>query len=371
MALSDADLAKRIGHITSSTAAGCLGLDERITQTGAWLLIMGKTTKPKNPHIVARQQKAWRKACDRGDRLEYTILEYPCDDLSERFAVAVVMTPAPFRRHPKYDWAADSCDALYWPDTGPVDPSDPYGGLLAIGEGKSASMGVAKAYGEDYSDEMPYHTLVQAHFHLAHWPEVDLCVVPVLVGGHRFEYRLLEVRRDPEFEGCMMEDLARWHHDYVIGNKMPPCDEWDDAHAKNLHPSGRRLFVPDSPEMKKAAFGKLREARTQKAAAGRESVYKCQLIHLLGEGDECKAEWGRVTNRAPASSWKVDWELVSQDLMRWFCMTNEERTALIGRCTEQKDNGRRLNVYPTKETRKELDNESVNDSPTADHDGGR
>jgi hypothetical protein len=346
--LTEADKTKRIGKITSSTAAGCLGLDERMTPIGAWLLITGQTP-------AEQPDPAWEKAVERGNLLEDAILEYPCDELTLAHGVHVIRTRAPFRRHPKYDWTGDSADALYFPDNGHVDVNDPWADLLAIGEGKSAAMGVFRDYGDEGTDEMPHHTLVQSHFHLVHWPEVNECWVPVLGGGYRFEFRNLLVERDEEFEGLMMQDLERWHRDYIIGGKMPPAEAGDGKYLRG-HCSHSPVATPDTLEIKDLAFAKASAARDKKTAARHEDTAKNKLIQILCNADaECvKASWGKVTYNQPQDTYKTDWRLAVYELMDWFQVPMSERNALIARCSAYKENSRRLLVTLNKQTKKEL-----------------
>jgi hypothetical protein len=351
--LTAADKAKRIGKITSSTAAACLGLDERLTQIGAWLLIMGHGGESKPPRDP-RRKSLWEKAVERGNLLEDAILEYPCDELTLQRGVKVIRTPAPFRRHPIHAWTGDSCDALYFPDTGHVDANDPYAELLAIGEGKSASMGVFKEYGEELTDEMPHHTLVQSHFHLAHWPEVNECWVPVLGGGFRFEFRNLIVRRDPEFEGLMLQDLERWHRDYIVANKMPPAEAGDGRYLRKEHPRGNGEAMADTPEIREQAFAKALASRDEKEAHARAEKAKAKLMQILGDAETVKASWGSISYRQPDQTHETDWEFACYQLLDWFGVPRKQRNALIARCSEFVENPRRLLVTLTKETKKEL-----------------
>ena len=75
--------AARLGKITSSVAAGALGLSEYMTPVQAWLSVLGES-----PDIDT-------KATDRGNRLEDTVLDYAADELE------LTRADAPFRRHPE------------------------------------------------------------------------------------------------------------------------------------------------------------------------------------------------------------------------------------------------------------------------------
>ena len=257
----------RKGKITSSIAAGALGLHPLMSPIDAWLRARGE-----GPDIDT-------KATERGNKLESVILDYPAEKLG------LIRRPAEFRS--AAPWMGDSADALY------VDAA---GVPVLIGEGKSASMGVAAKYGEEETDEIPESTLIQSHWHLLHWPEVDRCAVPVLVGGYRFEFRLYYVDRDREFEGILTDDLAKWHRDYVVTGVMPPATALDtesicDRYRK--HAPGK--MIPATAQLAELAARKTDAAERKKAAEAEEEEAKNLIRQLLGDAEGCKAEWGSIS----------------------------------------------------------------------------
>ena len=272
--------AARLGKITSSVAAGALGLSEYMTPVQAWLSVLGES-----PDIDT-------KATDRGNRLEDTVLDYAADELG------LTRADAPFRRHPEHDWAGDSADATYYRGDK----------LVCVGEGKTASLGVGARYGKEGTDEIPYGTLIQSHWHLAHWPEARYCTVPVLVGGYAFEFRLYRVDRDPEFVGVMMDDLAQWHRDYVVTRSPPPLEAGDTDWIRQRHPLAKSGLMADTPELARLAEERSASAAQLKEAKSIDDSLKNQIRAVLGDHEGVKAQWGTITNRNCKASTKTDWE---------------------------------------------------------------
>lgn len=167
----------RIGKITSSVAAACLGLSSRMSPLAAWLSIRGEADDIDSP------------ATQRGDALEAVTLDEPC----RRYGW--IREPAPFVQ--LVDWAGDSCDAIYTLDGVPV----------ALGEGKTAGLGVAADYGEEGTDEIPDAALIQALWHLIHHPTFNVCVVPVLVGGYDFSFKVYNVLRNEELQAHLWDEI--------------------------------------------------------------------------------------------------------------------------------------------------------------------
>jgi predicted phage-related endonuclease len=319
--LTDAQKKERLGKITSSVVAACLGVDERMSQIDAWLRIRGEA-----PDVAT-------KAIDRGNRLEDLILDYPA------MMLGLDRKPAPFRQHPEHGQFGDSCDALYVNRDLEARP-------VAIGEGKSASLGVSKEYGQEGTDEMPQHTLLQSHWHLIHWPEVERCYVPVLVGGYAFEFRLYHVDRDPELHGIMIDELLRWHHDHIVEGKTPPVThhEADAEWLKKKYPAGLSGALADSPEIQEWAKRKALAAKIIKEASKEEEQAKNELRRLLGDHEFVLASWGKVTWKKSAEAFATDWERAVYALQDEFKLDPAQVREVVGKHTEMKPGQRKLLV---------------------------
>jgi hypothetical protein len=325
----------RLGKITSSTAAACLGLDPNTSQIDAQCRILGTAEEDDKPEPN-------QKAIDRGNRLENYILDYGADVLAEELGRPVFRTGAPFRSIAP--WIGDSCDALYWPDLKARDGSD-YDELLAIGEGKSVNRRVAEDYGDEFSDEIPHHTLIQSHIHLVHWPEVDECLVPVLVGGYKFEFRCYVVKRDKEFEDIILHDLKEWHDRYITGQEIPPARCSDESWLQRRYPEALGGVMPATEEIKQLAFAKWRQSKQETAAHKRVCDLKAKIKKVLGDDcDTILADWGKITWYNNASVFMTDWDKIALELMDKHKVPKDEREKLIEEHTKEKLGPRVLRV---------------------------
>jgi hypothetical protein len=240
------------------------------------------------------------KAIERGNRLESLVLEYPCDAIA-----GLSMTGAPWRVHPEHPALGDSADALYL---------DGAGAPLYVGEGKTVSAGVAGEYGAEGTDEIPHHTLLQAHWHLMHWPEVGTCLVPVLVGGHRFEFRLYRVGRNADFAATLMAEALDWHAKHVVTGRPPPPEAGDTERLKGiLQDVQPGKWVEDSEELKGLVALKVEAAQARKAATEAEERAKNRIKSLLGDAEGCKADWGSVYFRRSKGRTRTDWAAIARE----------------------------------------------------------
>ena len=339
--LSEAQLKARVGKITSSVAAGVLGVNPRMTQLEAWMRITGRLPPvPEN------------KAMRRGNRLEELVLDYPAEELG------LVRTAAPFRQHPDFPWAGDSADALYWAPEDIGAETSPVTLLAAgvrptyVGEGKTASGGVAKSYGEEGSDDVHPGTLVQSHWHHIHWPEVSRrsCLVPVLVGGFAFEFRIYYVARNDEFAAAIMEDCARWHRDHVVADKPPPASKpGDTEHLLSLFPRNTLGLAEPTAELERLALEKDAASDRRKAAEADEEMAKTSLRELLGLHSGAQGRGWRVRYQQNRPTLKADYEAALRHLGGLVGASDRLVADCVERHTTERAGARPLVVTLTQE----------------------
>lgn len=300
-------LEARKGKITSSIAAACLGLHPYLTPLQAKARILGLDGFIRN------------KATERGNRLEESILSYAAD------VYGLSWNYAQFRIHPEFSWSADSCDATYGSKTSREGPF-----VVAIGEGKTAALGPASEYGEEGTDDVPMHVLIQCHWHLIHWPEVDLCYVPVLIGGYQFEFRCYEVHRDSELEGNLLQSLEKWHYEYITCDKEPPADAGDVEYIKDKYPSSCEPLeqVKLGTELDSIVHDYLRFKEETKAAKLREDAVRARLQAEIGARDGFESDAWRITWRSNKSSQKTDYEALANKLLDTKCSEDEKALLL-------------------------------------------
>jgi predicted phage-related endonuclease len=307
--LTPEQLAARKGLITSSIAGACLGLSSYKTPLQAKYTILGLDSFGGSA------------ATERGSELEDVVLRYPARKLG------LAYEPAPFRRHPN-GWAADSCDALYYQAPYVADLDSP----VLLGEGKTASLGMAKEFGEPGTDEVPMSAWVQAHWHLIHWPEVPRCVVPVLVGGYQFEFRLYFVERDTEIEGQLFEKLAQWHRDYIVGDKDPPAVAEDLGWLKERYSRNVDLeLLGSTPEVDAIAL-EYRQAKLDlEDAEERVAASRARLEQYIGEHAGVETAHGKITWKSNKASPRTAWEEMAQHFLQ--SMPSEMAAAVMSKYT--------------------------------------
>jgi predicted phage-related endonuclease len=310
----------RRGKITSSLVAGCLGLNPYQTRIAAALEARGTNDDHEEPQNA--------KALQRGNKLEDVVLGHVADEMGWTWS------RPEFRLHPHHAWAGDSCDAVYHTQDGD---------LVAIGEGKTAALGSAQGFGEEGTDEVPTACLLQAQWHLAHWPEVDVCWVPVLVGGFTFEFRLYRVGRERELQAVLFEDLAQFWEKYVHGNELPEPEAGDTEFLVKRFPVASSRLMADSPRLRNLARA-IHAARSErKAVAEREDKLKNELRLELGEAQGVRAAWGNVHYKNSKERAKTNWEQIARELAG-----GDVPPELIHRHTSIVPGARRLLVAPRK-----------------------
>lgn len=314
MTLTDEQRAQRVGKVTSSIAAGALGEHPHMTRLQAWLQCTG------------REDFEGNKATERGSRLERVILEYPCDVLG------MEIHPAPFVTGMIGDWAGDSSDCLYGAR-----------GRRWTGEGKSAISWLRDEYGEEGTDEVPVHYAIQAMWHNIHWPDSHGCIMPVLLSDP-FEFRHYVIPRDPEIESSLIEDLARWHRDYVVTDTPPPASAGDSETMRKLYPRSRgEMMEPPldvEAELSAMAKRKLKAAAQKKSASEEEEAAKNRIRQLLEDYDGVETERYRILNRSAKDTTFVNWRKLATAL--------GATQDLIQTYTEVKPGSRRLTVSEIK-----------------------
>ena len=281
--------AARKGRVTSSVAAAVLGLDPDMTPLQAWMSITG------------RERFDGNKATVRGTVLEPVVLDYPT------LGGELKRTPARFVG-PEGAWWGDSSDCLY------------HGDDLFVGEGKTVAQGLVGRWGDDGTDEVPDKVLVQSLWHLHAWPETRACIVPVLFGGYKFEFRQYSVERDADLIGDIVERCERWHRDHVVADRPPEATAGDDDGLKYLWPK----HVPDkwidpTSELAQlvAEYIDARDAAKQAESAKKSASARLRQILGDAEGSRGMDDSGapfKVTHKLQSGKLVTNWEAIAREL---------------------------------------------------------
>lgn len=316
--LTEAQKQKRAGKVTSSIVAAVLSQDSRCTQAMA------------KERILRRAPSVSNKAIDRGNKLESLILDYPAEELG------LVRHEAPFVS--KEDWAGDSADCLYMRGDE----------LVAVGEGKSASQGIGYAYKDEglvsEADQIPRTTFIQSHWHLIHWPKARCCLVPVLVGGYAFEFRMYRVNRDEEFESAIWKHAKEWHKRHIINDEEPPYEPKDVDLLAQWYPRGQEgVHLEYSAKAEDLAYQYEAARQKVKVASDELKMCKLELQRMLGERTHCIGSDARITWTNNKDSEKTDWYKL-YTMVRDFVPTDNLERAMEA-CTTTKPGPRVMRVW--------------------------
>lgn len=285
--LSEEQKKQRIGRITSSIAPAVLDMDNYSSQYDALQKVRGEYVFEGNDATM------------RGDLLEPAL---------QRFAAqhsGLLFKPAPFKA--TGEWAGDNSDGLLLRD----------GKVEAVIEGKTVNVHAAVAWGEPGTDDVPERVLVQAHWHLAHWPEAQVCYVPVLFETG-FCFKMYELPRNPRFEAWIMERAKAWHDRHVIGDEPVPIGSGSADRNALLAKSPRNwdAMLPCNDELAALLAQRIDADKAVKGAEKdrdridnqlRDAIKDAEGIDAFGHGLSC-------TYRKNKDSTRVDWEAVASAL---------------------------------------------------------
>lgn len=192
----------------------------------------GGEMKPLSPY--GGRHKLWRRKTGkepeqtardymrRGEYLEPALINWFCDDKGLAW-----MKP-PTIVHPEFDFVVDSVDGLSF-EQGTAKSAMKNGKAkpLRCIEAKVLTGWAKDGFGEEGTDEIPEHYLVQSQWHIgAHRPEEMKCDFPVDVDGRRRDY---VIDFDEELHLALVTEADRFWKDYVIRDVEPPVDDYSDA----------------------------------------------------------------------------------------------------------------------------------------------
>lgn len=310
----------RIGRITSSTAAACLGLDEYTSPLEAWQRIRGDA-----------EQDEPNEAMRRGTLLEPTILDYA----REQLGIANLVRPG-FRIHHEHDWLGSTVDGIA------VLPDIEH----AI-EAKSIGYGSADKWGEDGTDQIPDRVLIQCHVHLMCLPDTQRCMVPVLIGGYQFEFRTYWVDRSASLHDQLIDRLGSWHQRHILEAVRPEPTAQDNDWLKKMFPDATESAVEDQDTLRQIEKWALEYDETRahlKIVETQKKLASAKLRGLLERHDAARDELFSVTNRNTKDRTSTNWQAVAQE-----CGADD---SIIRKHTKVTPGSRSLRVTIRKETAK-------------------
>ena len=189
------------------------------------------------------------------------------DDLGEEIKVRERHKP---RFHVEHDFLAGNIDADVV-------------GHRRLGELKLVLFGDRALWGEQGTDEVPAHYLLQVHFYLLLY---DYEMADLFAWFGRNDFRRYEFVRRPEIDALILERAVQFWNDHVIADVPPPLDyahPQTERILKELYPgtNGERIVLPDEAIHYHAVLKDLQKRRKDIETA--ESEMRNRLRDMVGE----------------------------------------------------------------------------------------
>lgn len=298
-------LEERRRGIGGTDAAAILGVHPWKTAFEVWLEKTGRVTD-------AEQSKAMKW----GLLLEDTVAqEYT------RRTGRKVWNPERLMTHPEHPCIVGTPDRLVLDEDRGLDI-------------KTSSAYQHQHWGEEETDEIPPHYLVQAAQYMAitGFPVWD---VFVLIGGN--DDRLYTVKRDLSFEAILIQRLVEWWERYVVRDEQPPVDSSEGAKAyiAQLFPNHPAPRIPATPEAQDVGEALLTVTGQMKALEAEKETYRSRLRLLVGDAKGMDGKGWRATWCGGNEKKVVDHELLCKELMHLLKGQGlgERITSAVTQCT--------------------------------------
>lgn len=209
-----------------------------------------------------------------GQRLERVVAEAWLEEHPGKS----IFTPGTLR-HREHAFAVASPDRIVVPEGRRA--RDTWEQALEI---KNVALYRAEGFGEEGTDEVPEHMLVQVQWQLE-VADLPRGVLVPLIGGNRM--RQYPIERDRELGAMLLEVAGRFWADH-IEPRVPPRVDGSRSYATFLRkrfPAVTGPMLPPTPELEELV-GLVREAkRAAKAAAAVEAEAANRLRATIGEAE--------------------------------------------------------------------------------------
>lgn len=244
-------LEERRKSIGASEAAAALGLSPYDTRLSLYLRKLGKL--PEQPETEAMRL---------GNLLEPVLAQL----FTERTGRAI-QSQQVFLAHLDHPHVTATVDAI-----------DESGEIV---EFKTINAFSGRDLGEDGTDQLPDHWLIQAHQQMAVF-ERDLVHFGVLIGGQKFQ--TFRVHRNPEIAQSVLDGVnAFWSH-HVEPQVPPLADSMDVEVLKRIRPiDGLTTQLDDRSD--DLAIQYLKTGEEIKRLKALQDSYKARLLQDLGEAE--------------------------------------------------------------------------------------
>ena len=308
--LAPTDALDRSQIIGASDVAGILGLDPYATRFKVYARKLGLIDREDSDDL------AW------GRRMEGPILDW-YEDTTGKKVVRLFQTP---QRHPSIPWATATPDGAVREEA------------LNL-EAKNVNAWQMKEWGEEETDQVPDHFLVQTTWQMAvtGYKHTDLAA---LFGGSR--PKVYRIHYDQEFSDLLFTEAEKFYREHLVPQNPPPIDA-SDAAAKYL----KKKFPRDVTELRPATAEEIEKARRYfgvvaqlDAVTEDADTVKNELKLAIGDAAGIAGDDFKITYKASKGSEKTDWESVARGLKSK--VTEEEWAIVLGLATRTTLGSRRF-----------------------------
>lgn len=298
-------LAERRTGIGGSDAAAVLGLSPWRSSFDVWLEKIGEA-----PPNKGNEAMWW------GSALESLIARRYAETKSR-----TIWNPERLYRHPDHNIL------IATPDRMVLNRADAVPRLAAIERGlevKTASAYATEDWGEEGTDAIPTHYLVQC-VHYMMVTGYERWDVAALLGGS--DFRVYTIQRDRELEDRIRERLLAWWERHVVGGERPPLQgEGADRWVRERFPKETLAVAPADSEAAKWSR-RLREARYQIETAEVDKLEaENNLKNIIADRAGLEGDDWRVTWKKAKDSNIVDWRAVAVQLANDLALRSDPAT---------------------------------------------
>ncbi len=193
---------------------------------------------------------------------------------------------------------------------------------------KTANARMIENWGEEGTDEIPQHYLIQCVVCMA-VTDVPRWDVAVLLGGQ--DFRIYNIQRDIDLENSIIERLLEWWDKYIVHNQEPEIDSSVSC-AEYLAKKYPKNFTPlkeATPEVE-TLLQQLSEVRySLKSFKEQEEAIKNILKNSIGEADGIQGGNWKATWKKTKDGKEINWESLAGRLFEIVKLTSKEEKLLI------------------------------------------
>jgi len=321
--LSAEQIEMRQTGIGASEAAAAIGLNPF---TSALDIYLRKLELVEEPDFETNENVYWGNEHENSIGRRYM-----------RDRAGCLLDPARTFRHPKYDFVLATPDRLYL-DHEPRSETPMDMRIAAskrLVEFKTAGVHMAKLFGEEGTDEIPYMYLVQAQLQMAVTDKGE-CDVAILIGGNR--YKEYPVERNEKAISGIIERLEKFWTENIQA-KNPPAAGASESAKKALallYPRHIEDFLESNAEIEQLV-AKLKAAKLTSASADIAVLaLENRIKEVLKDKQGVITEAGKVTWRTGKGRLVTDWKGIVAEI--------EPDAAIVKKFTTSKPGSRRFNT---------------------------